>query len=163
MYWVLLGVFCLGTVLLLSIFGIKRGWRMAAGLLLAEYAVILYSSTVVFRQVVAERFFKHEYLIPFWSYHAFLVDGKMRFLTGNIMNIVVFIPVGLLLGMAFKNIKPRVVLLTGVLISLSIEILQFATKRGFAEFDDLMHNTLGCMLGFGLYCLLKLIFKKRQI
>ena len=32
-----------------------------------------------------------------------------------------------------------------------IEVLQFVFKRGFAEFDDVFHNVVGCVIGFGVY------------
>lgn len=73
------------------------------------------------------------------------------------MNVVAFIPVGVLLGSVFDKIKWLQVLLIGVLISLGIESLQFMLKRGFAEFDDVLHNSLGCWAGYGvvvgIFCL----------
>ena len=65
------------------------------------------------------------------------------------MNVVAFIPVGLLLGYVFDKIKWWQVLLAGVLLSFGIESLQFILKRGFAEFDDVLHNGLGCLAGYG--------------
>ncbi len=35
-------------------------------------------------------------------------------------------------------------------ISVTIEALQFLFMRGFSEVDDVMHNTLGCILGYML-------------
>ena len=42
-------------------------------------------------------------------------------------------------------------MLIGGGFSVLIETLQFFLKRGFAEFDDVFHNGLGCMIGFGVY------------
>ena len=67
------------------------------------------------------------------------------------MNAVVFIPVGFLLSVGFKNLPWWMVLLIGCCLSLSIETMQFLLMRGFAEVDDVMHNTLGCMIGYGAY------------
>ena len=33
------------------------------------------------------------------------------------------------------------------MVSLGIEILQLVLKRGLFEFDDIMNNSIGCMLG----------------
>ncbi len=33
--------------------------------------------------------------------------------------------------------------------------------RGFSEVDDVMHNTVGCLIGFGFITILRLIFKIR--
>ena len=69
-------------------------------------------------------------------------------LVENIMNVVVFMPVGILLGCAFRHMKWWKVLLIGGGISFSIEAMQYFFKRGFAEVDDMMHNTLGCVIGY---------------
>ncbi len=53
----------------------------------------------------------------------------------------------------------------GCLISISIEVLQFIFIRGFSEVDDVIHNTLGCAIGYGLYKTAKLAcrcFTKRN-
>ena len=42
----------------------------------------------------------------------------------------------------------------GAGFSILIELLQFIFKRGFAEFDDVFHNVLGCAIGFGVYVLI---------
>ena len=68
------------------------------------------------------------------------------------MNVVAFVPIGLLLGVVFRNIKWWRVLLIGGCISISIEILQLITKRGFSEIDDVIHNVFGCMVGFLITC-----------
>ena len=44
-------------------------------------------------------------------------------------------------------------LLVGLCLSVSIEALQFVFKFGFSELDDVIHNTLGCMIGYGVYAL----------
>lgn len=40
------------------------------------------------------------------------------------------------------------VLLTGFLLSILIELLQLASGRGLCETNDVVHNTIGCMLGY---------------
>ena len=85
--------------------------------------------------------------MPFWSYKA-IQEGRVELLSENIMNVIVFIPVGLLLGCAFKQTTWWKVLLIGCSISITIEALQFCFLKGFSEFDDMMHNTLGGLLGF---------------
>lgn len=116
-------------------------------LLLLGYIVLLYYSTVICRSVIDDK--KHEriHLKPFWSYN------KPELFVENIINIMMFVPVGLMLGFACRNIKWRKVLLTGVCLSVSIEVMQFVTGKGFSEIDDVIHNTLGCMIGYGIYAL----------
>ena len=64
------------------------------------------------------------------------------------MNVIVFIPVGLLLGIAFKQMTWWKALLIGCGISAVIELLQFFLMRGFSEVDDVMNNTVGCLIGW---------------
>jgi glycopeptide antibiotics resistance protein len=107
--------------------------------LLIEYIFLLFCSTVIFRATGATRQYDFH---PFWSY------SRPDLLVENIMNVVVFIPVGLLLCCAFKQITWWKTLLIGCSISITIEALQFFFMKGFSELDDVMHNTLGCILGY---------------
>lgn len=153
----LLSVFCFGLVLLLGFCGIKKGLRYTSGLLLVEYVFLLFCSTVIYRTVGETRQYDFH---PFWSYKA-IQEGREELLAENIMNVVVFIPVGLLLGIAFKQMTWWKALLIGCSISVTIEALQFFFMRGFSELDDVMHNTLGCLIGFGFMIILRIIFKTR--
>ena len=141
---------CIGAVLLLAVFGVKKGLWYTAGLMLVEYIILLFCSTLYFRQSVESQGYN---FTPFWSYFA-IQEGKLKLLPENIMNLVVFVPVGLLLGCVFRNMTFLRVLLIGAAISITIETLQYFYHRGFAETDDVMHNTLGCAIGYGLYRLL---------
>ena len=64
------------------------------------------------------------------------------------MNVIVFIPIGMILGLLVR-IKGfwLVALLIGCSISVTIEALQFCFMEGFSEVDDVMHNTVGCLIG----------------
>lgn len=78
------------------------------------------------------------------------------------MNVVAFIPIGLLLGCAFDRMKWWNVLLIAGAFSLLIETLQFVLKRGFAEVHDVWHNVIGCLVGYGgIVCNVERIAKKR--
>ena len=79
---------------------------------------------------------------PFWSY------SRPELMVENIMNVIAFILVGLLLSIAFKKMTWWKALLIGCGISVTIEALQLFFKRGFSEVDDVMHNTVGCLLGW---------------
>ena len=109
---------------------------------------MLLCSTVIFRNYNPNQ--AHNFT-PFWSYVEIYNGDYTVQLPEKVMNLVVFIPVGLLLGSAFQRIKWWQVFATGFLVSLSIEMLQFTLKRGFAEFDDVFHNTFGCLIGYGIY------------
>ena len=142
-------LFAVGTILFLAFFGWKRGAKWSAGLLLVEYMVLLLALAVLTRSKVHPvRAFDFS---PFWSYREVLRSGKDALLTQDIANVLAFVPIGLLLGCAFGRMKWWKVLLIGGGFSVLIEALQFFLKRGFAEFDDVFHNVLGCLIGYGAY------------
>lgn len=64
------------------------------------------------------------------------------------MNVLVFIPAGVLLSIVFK--KWYVALPIGVFLSVTVEMLQLLLAKGYCEIDDVIHNSLGCLLGIGL-------------
>ena len=136
----LLSIFCIGLVVFIVWKGFKTGLRYSATLLLIEYIFFLFCSTVIFRATGATRQYDFH---PFWSY------DRPDLLIENIMNVIVFIPVGMMLG-SLLRVKGSwaIALLIGCSISLTIESLQFWFMKGFSELDDVMHNTLGCMMGY---------------
>ena len=151
----LLSIFFLGSVGLIAFLGWQRGWRKVLGLLLTEYVFLIYCSTVICRNV-AEGVFGYNFS-PFWSYEA-IKNGREELIAENIMNVVAFLPVGTLLGgvAPVSRFKTWVlVLVTGVVISGSIEALQYFLKRGFSEVDDVFHNTIGCLMGLMLVAIIK--------
>ena len=82
------------------------------------------------------------FLLPFHSYVEIL-KGEWRPLLENIGNIALFIP----LGVTLKWSGVRDVKKAGLLASLLIEVLQFTFALGTFECDDLIHNTLGAVIG----------------
>ena len=76
-----------------------------------------------------------------------LGGGERELLRSAFMNVLLFYPGALLL----RSILPRG---TGLLVVLGlfaatvvIEVCQFALQLGYAETDDVLHNTLGAVLG----------------
>lgn len=148
------------VVLSVAFFNVKKGLHILSTVALVEYIALVYCSTVFCRAVQDERKFDFH---PFWTYKAIL-EGKDEFVPEAIMNVVAFIPIGFLLGSSFASMKLWKVIIIACLFSLGIEILQFIMMRGFSELDDVMHNTLGSMIGYGVYRLVAwLIWKIRTI
>lgn len=81
---------------------------------------------------------------------------------GIILNIALFVPLGLLLPLVTHSRSVRHVLLCGFAVSLSIEVVQFvaditvSTGR-IADVDDLIGNTLGTLVGYIMFRLITLI------
>lgn len=148
---------CLGIILLVMSFGIKRGLCDSLGLILVIYVVLLYCSTVFYRPPYVESQYN---LIPLWSYVA-IIEGKKELLSENLLNIAVFIPIGFLLGAILRK-GWLITLCMGASLSVGIELLQFILGRGFSEVDDVIHNSLGCVLGYGLFMVLFKSFLKKE-
>lgn len=143
-YEMLVSIAALGIVVFLAWKGRKAG-KSIARLLSIEYVALFFFSTVLFRQVNAER--KYNFTL-FWSYSS-------NDYTDTFMNIMVFIPLGFLLGWTFCKHSFTKTTMIGFFLSVMVESMQFFLKRGFSEIDDVVHNTLGCMIGYGIFLLLK--------
>ena len=81
----------------------------------------------------------------------------------NLLNILLLLPAGILLpGVFNREMKWWQGLLFGVMISSAIELCQLVLCRGLFEFDDIIHNSLGCMLGTLVGNKLLLLYRKRK-
>lgn len=77
-----------------------------------------------------------------------------------LLNILLFIPFGMLLPLLWKKYENLfAVVISGFLFSLLIEVGQIFTLRA-TDIDDLFTNTLGTLIGFILFFILKLFFPK---
>ena len=105
--------------------------------LLAAYLLFILFETVIGRKTGVGRV----ELVPFWSYSH--PELRMEI----VLNYILFIPLGVLLYLCFgKKLGLRVVI-AGLLLSVSIELIQFTFKIGVFEFDDMIGNTVGCLIG----------------
>ncbi|HDR6299941.1 VanZ family protein [Bacillus wiedmannii] len=80
-----------------------------------------------------------------------------------IVNIGMLLPLGILLPL-FSEVflKAKWMLISSITTSLFIETLQFITLRGSAELDDLLHNTIGMMLGYCIVNIILIFIKKKE-
>jgi glycopeptide antibiotics resistance protein len=159
-YWVLLVVLVVGVAFILFSQETRRLQKIAK-LLLLEWCWVVFSSAVFFRETKPENAIV---LVPLSSY--FCITENSYFLEAmviNILNIIMFVPIGLLLRMSSHNWKG--VVLVGGLISVAIEVTQFVLRRGLCEIDDVIHNVLGCMVGYAIATLALTLtfFKKTRV
>ncbi len=128
----------------------------------------------------------YEMLIYIWLVTVFLITGMIPFqfkldifanhtvnlnlipfyggaFVPMVLNVMMFVPIGLLLPLAFsQKINGKKALLIGGGISFAIEIMQIFAGRN-AEIDDFLLNTAGALLGYVLYdagCYIKISKKK---
>ena len=118
--------------------------QAVSGMLLLIFLGIVFGSTVFARQPKDYREYRLEL---FWSWKE-VFHGDRELLKENLLNILLLFPVGFLLPSLFhKKLSWWSGLLAGLIISAGIEIGQLVLCRGLFEWDDMVHNSLGCMLG----------------
>lgn len=140
------GSVILGCVLiLLAAAGMHKITKTQAlgTLMILVYMIIIFGSTVFTRGVS----FRQCELTVFWSWKEALVGRDREMITEILLNCVMLMPVGILLPMTVGHrVHPAVALLTGAILSGTIEVSQLIFARGLFEWDDIIHNSLGCML-----------------
>ena len=84
----------------------------------------------------------------FWSYK----KNSRRLYLEILLNYLMLFPLGLITPL---YVKRRWVVLDGLIFSLSIEVMQLLLKRGLFEFDDIVGNMAGVLIGIGVYSVVK--------
>jgi glycopeptide antibiotics resistance protein len=75
-------------------------------------------------------------------------------------NILAFMPLGFFLPLLFKRyLKFRNTMLIVITSTLMVECLQYIFRVGSFDVDDLILNTVGGILGFGVFKLTSLVLK----
>ena len=110
--------------------------KITVGILIA-YIIFILSETLLFRKPTTG---EHLQLELFWSYKVIDVQFNQM-----LCNVLLFIPFGLLLKLL--GINTWLILLIGFTFSCSIELLQYLLRLGLCELDDVLHNTLGTLIG----------------
>ena len=128
--------------------------QAVAGLALYGFLGIVFASTV-FTRTPGNRAYE---LLPFWSWREILFHQDWSLLQENVLNIILFVPIGVLLFQLLRKITWKSALIIGLAISALIETSQLILCRGLFEWDDMIHNSLGCLLG----CFLVNIIVKKK-
>lgn len=87
-------------------------------------------------------------LVPFAG--SLLVNGRIG-ISEIIMNIIVFIPFGVYMSMLFREWNLVKKAAPAFIVSLLYEILQYIFGIGASDITDLLGNTLGAIIGIGIY------------
>lgn len=103
--------------------------------LVALYVLIILWITLFSRRPMESRIFRG----LFW-------EIEMGYWNNIIQNILLFIPLGFLIG-------GKRGIIAGVLLSIGIELTQYIAVLGSCELDDVLNNTIGTAIG-------SLLFKK---
>lgn len=100
------------------------------------------------------------YFIPFSSFERAKIQPEMY--RSMLMNVFLFIPLGLALPFILGGGTGKRILLTilvGLVLSVTVEAIQYFGNLGLTETDDVICNTLGTAIGSCSY-LLSLLWKR---
>lgn len=130
------------------IYGIrKQKWSRIQGIAIVVLVVflgIVFGSTVFTRTTTIRQY----ELQPLWSWYEVIWHHYRELLKENLLNCLMLVPMGLLIPIVLdRRVKLNRAFLAGFLVSATIELLQLLFCRGLFEWDDMIHNALGCMLG----------------
>ena len=111
-------------------------------------------------------FYKDE-AFPFWINLIPFVNlfdyEELRYLLVNVIgNTLMFVPSGVIFPCLFKRLDTFLkVVFAGAGVSLCIEILQLPFSVRASDIDDLILNTSGVIIGYGVYALAKKLKTKK--
>ncbi|MFN8352962.1 MAG: VanZ family protein [Spirosomataceae bacterium] len=87
------------------------------------------------------------------------LNGKIDY-GEMILNVLIFMPLGLYVGVLGKGLTTSRTILSFFWVSFTCEALQFIWRMGAFDITDIIHNTLGGILGWILYKATEKVFKK---
>lgn len=145
----------------------RKKHRIVAGVIFVLYFIVLFYF-LFFSEEMGRTYTEREYhynLVPFKEINRFIQYREMlgmRSVMLNIVgNVVAFMPFGTFLPVFVAKWKKFwFTALYSFELSLFVETLQLITKVGSFDVDDLLLNTLGGILGYVLYRILKYFYKK---
>ncbi len=118
--------------------------QFIAGESLFLFLVVVLASTVFTRTSNGVHTYE---LIPLWSWYE-IIAGNTALLEEIVLNMILLLPAGMLLPFVFdKRIKWYKAFVVGFIFSAFIEVCQLVLCRGLFEWDDMIHNALGAMVG----------------
>lgn len=102
-------------------------------------------------------------LKPFATILPALRHGPGSFVFASLVgNVLAFVPLGLLMPLAFRRIPWPLVIVAGAALSAAIELTQYAlsTNLGYgyrrADIDDVIVNVFGTVVGLALYAVVRM-------
>lgn len=134
---------------LLKRFCNKGWWYWLLGLTLCCWAALVVCTTLIDRESTQQVLCD---MTPFHSYWAVFSGGNRENLRSNFMNVALFYPGGFVAVHLLPKKWPRwvrfllVTMLLGYM-SIGIECTQYCYMLGRCEIDDVIHNTLGALIG----------------
>ena len=119
----------------------KRNTVVIAIVLLIIYIVVILCFVLLTREYTKKVSIQTEW---FWGYK---IDDPRILYADNLRNILLFLPVGCLVGLIAPKHKLLAATLVGLFLSETIECSQLIWHRGTFDVDDLFNNTVGAFFG----------------
>lgn len=124
---------------------------------ICSVAAVLY--VTVYDRSTKERFLQ---LIPFH----FIIEAQehIEILRSMLMNVFLFVPFGLSLPFVINKKAGRTIkisIITALIFSVGIEIIQFSFGFGRAETDDVLSNVFGTFIGTLSYSAVSFFYSKK--
>ncbi len=175
-YTIVIALFLAGVFLLERTVNNSKRKRMCYWLMLIVYCGAVIGFTLLSRQPLSKRI---ALLVPFKSYplaHQGYLDNiaaaakdgvvttleKIRsFLYSYnwlILNVLLFIPYGILTSVVFQKMRISKLFFYGIMTSVIIELIQYLSRLGCFDIDDLIQNAIGICVG----CLFANLLQSRQ-
>lgn len=130
-------VLLFGILLTVVTMAVKGKWK---AVFLFIYILFILYMTMAYRETGDS----HGVFELFRSYKAFFSSAMTR---QNILNnIWLFVPFGTILG----RFERKGLWIWAVVLSAAIELIQLGTGIGLFEFDDILSNSIGAVIGYGL-------------
>jgi len=148
---VLLLVLSITAIIIFSRKGVLRfQLRRLLKVMFLEYLVLLFCSTVVFRDVAPP------VGIKFMLFNGYF-KGDMGLLKDALLNIAIFVPIGFCTSVFLRYSKWLKTLLLSASLSCTIELSQFILSKGCCDTNDVMNNIIGGMIGYYIYRLWRMV------
>lgn len=84
------------------------------------------------------------------------------FFKNLICNVLMFIPFGFLVPFFVKNKHLILILFYGIVASIVIEFIQWITKFGIVDVDDVILNVAGIAIGYGIFQLFTMLIHHKE-
>ena len=153
--------FLISAVFAIPSFVLYRNSKLNAAAAVAIPFLVFYISfvvTITLIERVASNALTYN-LSFFWTYKS-IANGNTELIMEIIWNVVLFIPIGVLINYLIPIKYFWISIISSLFFSAGIEFMQLVLRRGLFEFDDIIHNTIGAILGIVIFALVSFAVKK---
>ncbi len=122
-------------------------WKICVWFMLTVYMVVMFITVFLSREPGSRKGVDMT-LFGTWGQtpqeHAFVIE-----------NILLFVPFGILYPSAVSGVWRHLTVPAGCMISVIIETVQLMTERGYCQLDDVVMNTVGALVGYVIWLLVR--------